>query len=72
MTITYSDRYSDDIYEYRHVILDEIAFKKLPTPYRLFSETELRNIGVQQSKGWIHYDVYHPEPYVLLFRRKKI
>jgi len=26
-------------------------------------------LGVQQSRGWAHYAVYHPEPHVLLFRR---
>jgi cyclin-dependent kinase regulatory subunit CKS1 len=33
------------------------------------NETEWRNIGVQQSKGWIHYMIYQPEPHILLFRR---
>jgi cyclin-dependent kinase regulatory subunit CKS1 len=26
-------------------------------------------IGVQQSRGWVHYEVHRPEPHVLLFRR---
>lgn len=33
------------------------------------SETEWRNLGVQQSVGWVHYMLHAPEPHVLLFRR---
>jgi len=33
------------------------------------SEAEWRNIGVQQSPGWIHYMNHEPEPHILLFRR---
>lgn len=33
------------------------------------TETEWRNLGVQQSPGWVHYMVHAPEPHVLLFRR---
>lgn len=33
------------------------------------TETEWRNLGVQQSPGWIHYMLHAPEPQVLLFRR---
>jgi hypothetical protein len=25
--------------------------------------------GVQQSMGWVHYEVHTPEPHILLFRR---
>lgn len=35
----------------------------------LMTETEWRNLGVQQSPGWIHYMLHAPEPQVLLFRR---
>ncbi|MCL4138323.1 UNVERIFIED_CONTAM: hypothetical protein GTU68_000291 [Idotea baltica] len=34
------------------------------------NETEWRNLGVQQSPGWVHYLVHNPEPQILLFRRK--
>ena len=37
----------------------------------LMTETEWRNLGVQQSPGWIHYMFHTPEPHVLLFRREK-
>ncbi|XP_025263744.1 cyclin-dependent kinases regulatory subunit isoform X2 [Camponotus floridanus] len=32
-------------------------------------QTEWRNLGVQQSPGWVHYMMHGPEPHVLLFRR---
>src|SRR5689334_23301012 len=70
-SIQYSDKYEDDIYEYRHVILPPTIFKKLPRPFRLLTESEWRALGVQQSPGWIHYDIHRPEPHILLFRRPK-
>ncbi|KZV62155.1 cyclin-dependent kinase regulatory subunit, partial [Peniophora sp. CONT] len=78
--IHYSDRYSDDYYEYRHVILPKPLFKMIPKQYfsaddpgtlRLLSEAEWRGIGITQSLGWEHYEVHAPEPHVLLFRRSK-
>ncbi len=36
---------------------------------RLLSETEWRSVGVQQSRGWMHYAIHRPEPHILLFRR---
>jgi cyclin-dependent kinase regulatory subunit CKS1 len=30
---------------------------------------EWRSIGVTQSRGWVHYEVHKPEPFILLFRR---
>ncbi|KAL0946538.1 hypothetical protein HGRIS_012746 [Hohenbuehelia grisea] len=77
--IHYSDRYSDDIFEYRHVILPKPLFKMIPKQYfndetgtlRLLAEQEWRGIGITQSLGWEHYEVHAPEPHVLLFRRRK-
>jgi cyclin-dependent kinase regulatory subunit CKS1 len=66
--IVYSDKYNDEIYEYRHVILPQELAKKLPKN-RLLSEEEWRGLGVQQSRGWVHYAVHKPEPHILLFRR---
>ncbi|CCA75101.1 probable CKS1-cyclin-dependent kinases regulatory subunit [Serendipita indica DSM 11827] len=77
--IHYSDRYSDDFYEYRHVILPKPLLKMVPRAYfsdttpgvlRLLTEEEWRNIGITQSPGWVHYEVHAPEPHVLLFRRE--
>ncbi|KAF9482802.1 cyclin-dependent kinase regulatory subunit [Pholiota conissans] len=78
--IHYSDRYSDDEYEYRHVILPKQLLKLVPKDYfnaddsgtlRLLKEAEWRGIGITQSLGWEHYEVHAPEPHVLLFRRQK-
>ncbi|KAF4390800.1 hypothetical protein G4B88_015690, partial [Cannabis sativa] len=30
---------------------------------------EWRAIGVQQSRGWVHYAIHRPEPHIMLFRR---
>jgi len=35
----------------------------------LFIQNEWRGIGVQQSRGWLHYAIHRPEPHILLFRR---
>ncbi|RWR94791.1 cyclin-dependent kinases regulatory subunit 1 [Cinnamomum micranthum f. kanehirae] len=82
--IQYSDKYFDDIYEYRHVVLPPEVAKLLPKN-RLLSEArachispvvifpkflnEWRAIGVQQSRGWVHYAIHRPEPHIMLFRR---
>ncbi|KAK6172836.1 hypothetical protein SNE40_016416 [Patella caerulea] len=66
--ITYSEKYFDEYFEYRHVILPSDIAKNVPRNH-LMTETEWRNLGVQQSPGWIHYMVHSPEPHVLLFRR---
>lgn len=66
--IAYSERYSDDQYEYRHVILPRDIARLVPRTH-LMTETEWRNLGVQQSLGWVHYLVHDPEPHILLFRR---
>ncbi|KAF8823770.1 MAG: cyclin-dependent kinase regulatory subunit [Lentinula lateritia] len=77
--INYSDRYTDDIFEYRHVILPKQLLKYIPENYwdqrtgalRLLEDKEWRSLGIQQSLGWEHYEVHVPEPHVLLFRRPK-
>ena len=65
-----SERYYDDIYEYRHVVLPPEIAKRLPKG-RLMSEAEWRQLGVQQSRGWVHYAIHRPEPHIMLFRRAK-
>ncbi|XP_065051252.1 cyclin-dependent kinases regulatory subunit 2-like [Rhopilema esculentum] len=64
----YSDKYTDDFYEYRHVIVSSEVRKAIPKG-RLLTEVEWRGIGVQQSRGWVHYLLHDPEPHILLFRR---
>uniref|UniRef100_A0A7N0US75 Cyclin-dependent kinases regulatory subunit n=2 Tax=Kalanchoe fedtschenkoi TaxID=63787 RepID=A0A7N0US75_KALFE len=66
--IQYSEKYFDDTMEYRHVILPPEVAKLLPKN-RLLSENEWRAMGVQQSRGWVHYAIHRPEPHIMLFRR---
>ncbi|KAM3399014.1 cyclin-dependent kinases regulatory subunit 1 [Capsicum galapagoense] len=82
--IQYSEKYFDDTYEYSvlendlylsefvlvfwHVVLPPDVAKLLPKN-RLLSENEWRAIGVQQSRGWVHYAIHRPEPHIMLFRR---
>lgn len=74
LRIHYSDRYSDDLYEYRHVILPKPLLKMIPKSFfedpqrpevlRLLKEDEWRGMGITQSRGWEHYEV-HGEPSLL-------
>merc|ERR1711997_484779 len=66
--IYYSDKYTDEKFEYRHVMLPKDLAKMVPKSH-LMSETEWRSLGVQQSQGWIHYMTHDPEPHILLFKR---
>ena len=43
----------------RHVILPQDVAKLVPK-HRLMIEVEWRNLGVQQSPGWVHYMVHEP------------
>ena len=54
----------------RHVTLPKELAKSLPKGGRLLTEMEWRQLGVQQSKGWVHYAIHRPEPHILLFRRE--
>ncbi|RSH94988.1 Cyclin-dependent kinases regulatory subunit (Cell division control protein cks1) [Saitozyma podzolica] len=65
--IIYSDRYSDDKFEYRHVILPKQMLKLIPKSYfspddtgllRILEENEWRGIGITQSLGWEHFEVH--------------
>ena len=72
--IEYSDKYADDVFEYRHVMLPKRLMKEMMRlmqsgELRLLAEAEWRGIGVQQSRGWEHYEIHRPEPHILLFRR---
>mmetsp|Transcript_13973 Transcript_13973/g.39890 ORF Transcript_13973/g.39890 Transcript_13973/m.39890 type:complete len:101 (+) Transcript_13973:70-372(+) len=70
--IEYSEKYQDDKYEYRHVILPKAVAKdmfKLTSGKRLLEEDEWRNLSVTQSRGWVHYEIHRPEPHILMFRR---
>lgn len=65
--MSYSEKYSDNKYEYRHVTIPKELVKRLPK--RLMTEDEWRRFGVQQSRGWEHYMIHTPEPQILCFRR---
>ncbi|KAH7313567.1 oxidoreductin [Stachybotrys elegans] len=74
--IHYSNRYSDNDYEYRHVQLPKAMLKAIPKEYhdtskgtlKLLWEDEWRALGITQSLGWEHYEVHEPEPHILLFK----
>ncbi|XP_020406764.1 cyclin-dependent kinases regulatory subunit 1-like [Zea mays] len=67
--IQYSEKYFDDTYEYRHVVLPP-EVTKLLLKNRLLSENEWHAIRVQQSRGWVHYVIHRPELHIMLFRRR--
>ena len=48
--ISYGDKYQDDQFEYRNVMLPSELAKHVPRNH-LMTETEWRNLGVQQSPG---------------------
>lgn len=43
----------------RHVVLPREIAKYVPRSH-LMSEHEWRQLGVQQSQGWIHYMIHEP------------
>jgi len=76
--VEYSDKYADDTYEYRHVLLPREKTRNLMNMIKqvqatenrsLLTEDEWRSLGVQQSAGWQHYMIHKPEQHVMLFRR---
>jgi cyclin-dependent kinase regulatory subunit CKS1 len=73
--ITYSDIYSDDVFDYRHVIMPTSVVSKvralIAVPRGFLTEEQWRSVGVQMSKGWVHYSWHQPELNLLLFRRPK-
>ena len=81
--IYYSEKVFDEVYEYRQVHLPKQMLNLLPANYldpssrpgrskpRLLSQDEVRDIGVCQSDGWVHFGIHNPEPHILLFRRPK-
>jgi cyclin-dependent kinase regulatory subunit CKS1 len=53
----YSDKYSDENYEYRHVILPKSISQQIKVN-QLLEESEWRRLGITQSRGWVHYAFY--------------
>merc|ERR1719487_1864422 len=64
----YSEKYCDDVYEYRRVTVPRDMLAVLPQG-RCMAEDEWRSRGITMSRGWEHYDHHSPEANVLLFRR---
>uniref|UniRef100_A0A2K5YNB6 Cyclin-dependent kinases regulatory subunit n=1 Tax=Mandrillus leucophaeus TaxID=9568 RepID=A0A2K5YNB6_MANLE len=50
---------------YQHVMLPTDT-AKLVRKTHLMSESEWRNLGIQQSQGWVHYMIHEPERHILL------
>ena len=67
--IEYSEKYYDECYEYRHVILPKEIMKSIKGISGCLPEETWRKIGIKQSKGWVNYCRYEGEPHILLFRR---
>ena len=68
----YSEKYFDRDFEYRYVILHRSMSDKIVEireKGRYLTEEESRDLGIIQSKGWVHYNYHIPEPHILLFRR---
>uniref|UniRef100_H2TH99 Cyclin-dependent kinases regulatory subunit n=1 Tax=Takifugu rubripes TaxID=31033 RepID=H2TH99_TAKRU len=63
--IYYSDKYNDEEFEYRHVVLPKELSKLVPSSH-LMSEDEWRGLGVQQTSSCA---LFLTEPHILLFRR---
>jgi hypothetical protein len=39
-----------------------------PVSAPLCEQAEWRGLGVQQSRGWVHYAIHRPEPHIMLYR----
>ncbi len=65
--VWYSEKYYDDLYEYRHAHLPRYALPRHQE--QLLTEHQWRALGVAMGSGWQHYAWHRPEPHVLLFRR---
>ena len=70
MNFIYSNIIEDRSYQYRQVTTNK-DIANLVQEKGLLNETEWREIGINMSRGWMHYTVYALEPTILLFRRLK-
>eukprot|EP00210_Caulerpa_lentillifera_P000047 g46.t1 len=64
----YSEVYSDDLFEYRHVTAPQYLQDRIRV---LMKEEEWRRLGIRMSPGWMHYAIHPPESYILLFKRPR-
>lgn len=70
MSFIYSNIIEDRSYQYRQVTTNK-DIANLVQEKGLLSEIEWRELGINMSRGWMHYTVYVLEPTILLFRRLK-
>ena len=61
----YSSTYEDDMYQYRHVIVDKGMVSLIPKN-RLMDECEWRALGVKQGSHWEHYLIHKPGKIVVV------
>ncbi len=50
----YSERFLDEEFEYRYVVLPREMANELKKK-TILAEDEWRSMGIQQSRGWTHY-----------------
>lgn len=67
--IQHLSRCKDLQFEYKIIALPKEVYLRLPQTKRLFSEKDIRNVGVVQSEGWEHYFSLPHERHVLMMRR---
>lgn len=67
----YSDKYEDDVFEFRRVTVPRAMVALFPQQGRTMQDNEWRELGIIMSRGWEHYDIHAPEVNVLLFRRPR-
>ena len=66
----YSDKYRDECYEYRHIILTKKQAKMIRDIPGLIPEEIWRGqFNIQVTKGWKNYCRYPGEPHIILLRR---
>lgn len=61
-------KYYDSVYEYKHIILTKDKYKEI-TKNELLNNSIWMKLGIKQTKGWVHYSIYHKEPHILLLKR---
>ena len=72
-TTRYSDKFSDEQYSFRYVVLSAFVYETLRIKgwrHKILQEDEWRNeLGLCMSPGWVHIGNLQQEAHVLIFRR---
>ena len=66
--IEHSEKYYDELNEYKHVVLTERAAYALPR-HRCLRPNEYQKFGIMQTPGWVHYFSVPHERHILMFKR---